>query len=285
MNDPRARELFLDLHRGLLSPAEAENLHAHLAANPGLQREFADLARTLDALDTMPLPKPSPRLREGVFAAIEAEKREAHASSPSPFPASVHRSPRAGKTARRSVWLWLIQPLGACALLALGFYAGTRHMPAPVTIPPGSNPETQRELAELRQQVESIKTFVTYPILREQQRPTTDRLRAVFASANLENPNEKVINELIGSLALDPSTNVRLAALEELYPHARLEVVRAGVLASLPREPSPLVQVAMIDFLVAAREREAAPALDRISRSDTADISVRDAATRALTQL
>jgi hypothetical protein len=283
MNDQRARDLFLDLHRGLLSPADAESLHAHLAANPELRREFDELARTLDALDNMPLPKPSSRLRAGVFAAIEAEKREAHA--PAVTHSDVRRHAAGRKTSRRSVWFWAAQPLAACALLAIGFYAGTRHGGAPATVSPDASSATQRELAELRQQVESIEKFVTYPILREQQRPTNDRLKTVLASANLEKPSEKVINELIGSLALDPSTNVRLAALEELYPHAGLEVVRAGVLASLPREPSPLVQVAMIDFLVAAREREAAPALDRISRSDTADISVRDAATRALTQL
>ncbi|MEO6569777.1 MAG: hypothetical protein ABIO94_13520, partial [Opitutaceae bacterium] len=74
-------------------------------------------------------------------------------------------------------------------------------------------------------------------------------------------------------------------ALEALYPHADLDVVRAGVLSALPREQSPLVQVAMIDFLAAARDRAAAPALDRISRSDTMDRNVRAAAMRALNQL
>lgn len=282
MNDQHARDLFLELHRGFLSPAEAERLHAYLAAHPDLQREFDELARTLNALDAMPLPKPSPRLRAGVFAAIEAEKRETGVS--------VHVHPAARRRfgeeqmPKRSVWFWLIQPLAACGLLALGFFAGTRQVTAPA-VTTGSPSETQRELADLRQQVEGIKQIVSYPIFQEQQRPTNDRLKAVLASANLENPNDKVINELIGSLALDPSTNVRLTALEALYPHANLEVVRAGVLASLPREQSPLVQVAMIDFLVAARDREATPALDKISRSDTADISVRDAATRALTQL
>ena len=106
-----------------------------------------------------------------------------------------------------------------------------------------------------------------------------------LTSATLENPNDKVLNDLIGSLALDPSANVRLRALEALYPHADQEVVRAGVLASLPREQNPLVQVSMIDFLAAARDREAAPALEKISASDSADPSVRDAAKRALTQL
>jgi hypothetical protein len=41
----------------------------------------------------------------------------------------------------------------------------------------------------------------------------------------------------------------------------------------------------MIDFLVAARDREAAPELQRMATSTTLDQAVREAAKRALAQL
>jgi hypothetical protein len=41
----------------------------------------------------------------------------------------------------------------------------------------------------------------------------------------------------------------------------------------------------MIDFLVAARDREAAPELERLAASETVDRAVRDAAKRGLAQL
>jgi anti-sigma factor RsiW len=282
MNDQRARELLLDYHRGSLSAADAAALRAYLATHPALQQEFDELGSTFHALDAMPSVKPTPRLRAGVFAAIEAEKRESRVT----FLPSTQ--PRTHRPEHRSFWLRLTQPLAACALLALGFMVGARHATLPPATPPattGINAETQRELTALREQVNTMSQLVGYSLLQHQQRPTNERLKTVLASANLENPNDKVINELIGSLALDPSANVRLTALEALYPHANQEVVRAGVLSSLPREPSPLVQVAMIDFLVAARDREAAPTLDKLSRNDTLDRSVRAAAVRALTQL
>ena len=84
---------------------------------------------------------------------------------------------------------------------------------------------------------------------------------------------------------LDPSTNVRLSALDALYPHANQPIVRSGVLATLPREQNPLVQVAMIDFLVAARDRAAVPELERLARSENINQAVRDAAQRGLAQL
>jgi hypothetical protein len=93
-----------------------------------------------------------------------------------------------------------------------------------------------------------------------------------------------VLTQLIGALALDPSTNVRLTALESLYPHADREVVRAGVLASLAREQNPLVQVAMIDFLVAARDSEAVQTFQTLANSTDTDRSVKEAARRAIAQ-
>jgi anti-sigma factor RsiW len=279
MNEQRARELFLDQHRGSLSPGETAELRAFLDAHPELQREFDGFARTLGALDAMPFPAPTPRLRASVFAAIEEEKRAGRA------PTSLkERRPAA---AQRSRWFWLGRAIAGCLLLGLGFLVGIRRASEsePRQTTAVLAPAAQRELADLRRQVDSMSQLVSYSLLQQQQQPTNDRLKTVLASARLENPNGKIINELIGSLALDPSANVRLTALEALYPHAEQDVVRAGVLASLPREQSPLVQVAMIDFLVAAREHGAAPALDRISRSDTAERNVRDAAKRALNQL
>jgi hypothetical protein len=57
------------------------------------------------------------------------------------------------------------------------------------------------------------------------------------------------------------------------------------VASALPREPSPLVQVAMIDFLATTRDPAALSALEDVSRSATCDQAVRTAARRALAQL
>jgi hypothetical protein len=125
--------------------------------------------------------------------------------------------------------------------------------------------------------------LVGYSLLQQQQHSAYDRLEGVLATAAEPRPNAKAIDDLIATLVLDPSVNVRLNALEALYGHADQDVVRTAVLVSLPREPSPLVQVAMIDFLTATRDGQAGPALQRLSASDTADPNVRDAARRALT--
>jgi HEAT repeat protein len=152
---------------------------------------------------------------------------------------------------------------------------------APATSP--ADPATQQELADLRKKVDSMTQLVGYSLL--QQQPAGERLKGVLAAQNLTHDDDQLITKLISTLALDPSTNVRLSALEALYQHSDKDVVRAGVLASLTREQNPLVQVSMIDFLVAAKDREAASTLQEMARSDKVDRSVRDAAKRALVQI
>lgn len=281
MNCVQARDRFAELLDHRLESPVSGDLRAHLATCPACQRDFASLRDTLDRLDAMPTPKPSPRLRAGFYAMLEDEKRSAAAS-----PA---RTAAARRPARRQLWRWILSPLAAGGLLVLGFLAGQyapSRQAAPATTAPAANPTdaaTQQELADLRKKVDSMTQLVGYSLL--QQQPASERLKGVLAAQHLNGESDEVITKLINTLALDPSTNVRLSALEALYQHADKDVVRAGVLASLTREQNPLVQVSMIDFLVAARDREAAPTLQDLARSDKVDRSVRDAAQRALVQI
>lgn len=280
MNCVQARDRFAELLDQRLESPVSGDLRAHLASCPACQRDFASLRDTLDRLDAMPTPKPSPRLRAGFYAMLEDEKRSA-ATTPAQAPAT--RRP-----ARSHLWRWILSPVAAGGLLVLGFLAGQyapSRQAAPAATPTTATTDaaTQKELADLRQKVDSMTQLVGYSLL--QQQPAGERLKGVLAAQQLNGESDEVITKLINTLALDPSTNVRLSALEALYQHADKDVVRAGVLASLTREQNPLVQVSMIDFLVAARDREAAPTLQELARSEKTDRSVRDAAQRALVQI
>ena len=206
---------------------------------------------------------------------LEEEKHSA-ASVRSPAP------PLPGtRTAAR--FAWLLSPLAACALVALGFLAGARTAP---TASPAGEDATARKFAQLEKQLGDMKKLMAISIIQQQQAsPTNERLQEVLVAARTENASEKVLNDLLAALAFDPSANVRLRALEALYPHADHQAVRAGILATLPREQNPLVQLEMIDFVASAHDRAAAPALEKIAQNAAIDRSVRDAARRALAQL
>jgi hypothetical protein len=281
MNCQRAREIFPELLDSRTAATAHLDVRAHLASCPDCQRDFAALSQTAAALDAMKTPQPSPRLRKNFYAMLEEEKHSA---------ASVRAATE--RRHRAQLWRWVLSPLVAAALLVLGFLLGKRTAPAATSLAPAVEDSTKRELALLREQVNQqnaqlnkMTTLVSWSIMQQQQNPANERLREVLAAAKAEKPNDKVLDDLIQAVTLDPNVNVRLRALEALYPHAERDVVRAGILAALPREQNPLMQLELIDFVATAQETEAAPVLERISADENANSTVRDAAKFALAQL
>lgn len=279
MNCQRIQDSFIDYQAGVLPEHESAPIRAHLNTCLGCQRQWADLQQTLLALDKLPTPEPSPRLRARFNAMLDEARTELDA--PSPF--ALARSRIDSFFAQLLPSRPTVQFAFTLVLLLGGVLLGTRLFPQPdpvvVTQP---DPATQRELADLRAQVESMNQLVSTHLLTQ---PATNRLRGVLAALNQDDTNDRTLAELLNTLAFDPSVNVRLTALEALYAHVDREPVRAGVMSALPRETSPLVQVAMIDFVVASRDAEAAPTLSRLSRNTTVDAVVREAARRGLAQL
>jgi hypothetical protein len=280
MNCEFVQSHFLDFENGSLPEAEANAIRDHLKSCPACQREWSGLKRTLLALDRLPQEAPSPRLRQQFYAMLDAHAEGAE--SRSPFGISRTRLDRLIERIwpRRPLW----QLGAALATLTIGIFVGARGL-----APDASSEQsqqlaaTQRELAELRSKIDSVDRLVAHSLASQQ--PAQSRLRQIVSAYEKDGGSEQALTQLLTTLAFDPSTNVRLTALEALYAHAEQKPVRQGVLAALGRETSPLVQVAMIDFLVAAREAEAAPVFQQLARLPNGDQSVRDAAQRALALL
>ncbi len=275
MNCSRVQDSFIDYQDGSLPADESAALRAHLASCPTCQREWAALQEMTRKLDALPAAEPGPRLRENFYAMLETHQRAADA--PSPF--ALAR----GRIDRFFAALLPAQPASqfafALALLLGGLFAGQHYLaPKPAVLIPDDG--AKAELAALKAQVNSMGQLVTWSLL--QQQSTSDRLQTVLTKMDLKSPDRKVLTDLVGALAFDPSINVRLSAVEALAQHADDSLVRAGVLSALPRERAPLVQVAMIELLADARDQAAQPVFEKLSRDDATDRHVRDAARRAL---
>jgi len=279
MDRQRIQDNFIDYQAGKLPAHEAAKIREHLKTSLEGQREWADLQKTLIALDKLPEPEPSPRLRTNFNLWLEETQTEADAPGPfalahsriDPFFAALLPSRPALQFALTIV------------VLVLGVFAGTRLLPtAEPQIIVQTDPASQQELADLRAEMESMNQVVNTQLLAQ---PASNRLQGVIAALNEGEANDLTLAQLLNTLAFDPSVNVRLTALEALYAHVDMAPVRAGVLNALPRESSPLVQVAMIDFVVASRDAGAATALDSLTRNPATNDVVREAARRGLVRL
>lgn len=296
MNCQRFQESFAEAHDGLLPPADAAALRAHLADCPACRREWDLFQQTLQTLDRLPAPPtPSTRMRAAFEASLAAEI-EAETKSAAPSENTLagsrtsHTSP--APKARPSLWAALNRTLAhlipaqpafqaACALLLLGGGIVIGHR---ITAP--ADDATRQELASLRTQVSSMGQLVAYS-LAQQQQPVGTRLQtvartrqnALHADATV---SPATLSVLVNSLAFDASTNVRLAALEALYEHADQPLARQAVLSALPRERSPLVQIAMIDFVASLGDPGAEAVLESLCRDSATTPEVRSAASRML---
>jgi anti-sigma factor RsiW len=281
MNCQRVQDLFIDYQDGTLPADDSAALRTHLASCPTCQREWSALQEMTRRLEALPAAEePSPRLREQFYAMLETHQRDA--DSVNPFALARNRLDRFFAALLPSAPS--LQFAGALAVLALGIFVGARFLATSDAAPSTAEAERlarlEKELAEQKAQMNDMGSLVAASLL--QQKSTSDRLQTVLATMDLKSPDRRVLTDLVGALALDPSVNVRLSAVEALAAHADQDVVRQGLLAALPREPAPLVQVAMIELLTSVREAGAAPVFDRLSRDESADKNVRESARRGL---
>src|SRR5579884_4011086 len=154
---------------------------------------------------------------------------------------------------------WPQQPalqLGfAIALLAVGVAAGHQYRPVvPVNPAVGSNPAQQAEFNQMRTELHDMRQMVAISLL--QQQSASERLKGVSWSNQLEQPNSEVLNRLLDTLMDDPNVNVRLAVVDALRKFGESQIVHKGVLQALAKQDAPMVQVALIDYVVDTQDKE-----------------------------
>lgn len=213
------------------------------------------LRRIWDALDHLPEEQPGPDLRERFYRMLDEE---------------VERAPRkrpAGRSWREVLTAIFPQPvrLGvawALPALVIGVLLGIRV--------PGT--EKKGEISELRQEVHSLSRLVTLSLL--QQESASERLKGVSYGRSIGPTDERVLSALLTAVKEDPNVNVRLAAIDALGSVVERPNVQKSLVDSLPRQDSPMVQIALVDLL--ADVPGAKPLLSRVAENPDIDPTVRD---------
>jgi hypothetical protein len=174
---------------------------------------------------------------------------------------------------RASGWF---QGAAAAAILVAGITAGRLSARPAVTAPAPS-------IASLREEIRDMRQMVTLSLL--QQQSAADRLRGVSWTGRIEQPDDSVVAALLDTLRYDTNVNVRLAAIDALRRFADRPDIRRATVDSLPAQTSPLIQLALIDFVVESNDREGVPLLRRLSTDPETDRSVRERAEWGLTRI
>jgi hypothetical protein len=163
--------------------------------------------------------------------------------------------------------LWMthgLQAAAAVTLVALGFLAGRQ------TLPNAPDPA----LGDLREELRATRQMVSLSLL--QQQSASERLRGITYTSQIDRPGGELLGALIDTLLHDPDVSVRLKTIDALKRFAdRDNVRRAAVDALNVPMSSPHVQIALIDFLVEANDRNSAASLRRLADDTMVDKAVR----------
>lgn len=265
MTCDQVKEHIADYLAGAMSPAEAAELDEHMAGCAACKQEIAALSETWEMLGLLeqeqPGVQPSAQLRPRFYQALEAYGEGLE---------SAGRTP-----ARRRFWDWGWQGWAwSAALLVAGLGAGEWL---------GQRDRGRHDLASLQDEVHHMRQLVTLSLLEQQS--ASERLRGVDYSSRVEQSDAPVLAALLHAVGEDPNVNVRLAAVDALRKFAGNPSVQGKLNQTLVKQDSPLVQLALIDFMVDQRDRAALPSLAALESSPTADKNVKEKAQWGLSQL
>lgn len=256
---------------GALSQARRQEVQQHLDACRACRDEAGGLAELWRALeDVAPERADSPAMRARFDAMLEG------------YGHGLERA-RASRWRERAVtgianW-WprrpAIQAALAAALLLIGIFVGRQTEPP--AVPAGG------EIAALRHELHDMREMITLSLM--QQQSASERLKGVSWSNRLEQPGGEIVAALLDTLMHDPNVNVRLSTVDALQRFGEQPVVRRGALEALDRATSPLVQIALIDFMVELNERQSLMTLRRLSQDTMLNQAVRARAAWGLQQV
>jgi len=261
MTCEKTQEKFADYLTGDLDEAGRREIQEHILACGACREDLENLTVIWAKLGVLPLEQPGNGLRQRFYGMLED---------------FTVRQP--GRQAGWRDWFTFRRPAFAAAfsafLLIFGLGSGWRLSRGLKGGP---------RLATLSRQVEDMRQQVALSLLS--QPSASDRLQGIGYSASVENPDDKTLAALFNALDNDSNPNVRLAAVDALYLFRNRPGVKESLVRSLAVQTYPLIQVALIDFLVEVREARAAEALKRLIESDELTPEVKKRAEQGLKQI
>jgi len=248
----------------------------------GVDRDEADALestwRALGAIDT-PAP-PSDRMRARLDSVIDTFED-----------ASAFAKASAGTSAvvplRRRAVRYALQGVAAAAVLVIGIAIG-RYSGGSASrerAPGGTRPaeDAEAQITAMRSEVHDLREMVSLSLM--QQQSASERIKGVSWTGRIDQPSDQMVASLLDTLMHAPNVNVRLATIDALERSASRDDVRQGTIEAIDRQASPLVQIALIDFMVKTNERDGVPTLRRLAMDPQADRTVRARAQWGLQQL
>ncbi|MCK4942412.1 MAG: HEAT repeat domain-containing protein [Candidatus Aminicenantes bacterium] len=259
-----------DYLTGELEANERETFKNHIASCSACREELENLNEIWIKLGVLPEQQPVKQLRTQFYSMLSDYKEgldtEKQPKSRINLITRIYRS----LAVRRP----LLQFTYSLVFIVTGFFAGYILFSPQVL---------KTELKVLENEIQNIRQQAAISMLN--QSSASDRLNGVTWSARVKSPSNNTLVTLLQTLNNDPNVNVRLAVVDALYLFSDHPLVKQGIIQSLARQNSPLVQSGLINLISELREKRAIKALKQLIQRNRLEPEIRNQAELSLKQI
>ena len=238
-----------------LPDAERVALETHLKECPACEAEAYSVRQLWQLMGKVATPEPSPMARVRFQAMLDTYKETVDIKQESVVDNLLAKLRQlwTPPSALRLAYSFILLSVGVGA----GYWLNHTNSPAVAY---------KQQIDTLSTQVQEMRQMMMLSLLENPA--ASERLRAVSYTQEINHVDEQVIEALLTTLNNDDNVNVRLVTLEALAKLADKAKVREGLVQSITRQESPLVQSALADVMVKLQEKRSIKPLRKLLHDD-----------------
>lgn len=264
MNCEHASEMMVDWLNNQMPASERAAFEVHLNECPDCQKELKATRQLWEVMGNIAVPKPSDNLPIQFYTMLETFKgAESKKVKKSAFWDDLKYRLESFFTPKL-----LLRVSYSMCLLLLGLGCG-------YFLSRQQSPDYQGQIKELSTQVQEMNEKMMLTLLEKENSSATERLQAVSYTKDIDKVDGQVLEALLSTLNNDENVNVRLVTLEALAQLADNPKVREGLVQSILKQDTPLVQAALADVMVKLEEKRSIKPLQRLLEKDDTDVIVK----------
>ncbi|WP_299532381.1 HEAT repeat domain-containing protein [Ulvibacterium sp.] len=225
--------------------------------HPKYQKQLSEMQRTWNQVDITSVPEPSDAMDQRFFGMLHGEIEKSEKS-------------KDGITSwfsKLGTVFWRPQMAYGLLLLLLGLNLG-------YFLNSEGSSENVRTTVVSDTEAEEVREQLVLTLL--EQPSANKRLQGINEVTKIKEVDETVISALLQTLNSDPNVNVRLAAIESLTNYLDNPTVREGLVQSIVKQDSPIVQVTLASLMVALQEKKSIEPFKTLMRTQEMDKSVKE---------
>ncbi len=264
MNCENASEMMVDWLNNQMPASERAAFELHLDECPDCQNELKATRQIWLTMGNVAVPKPSDNLPIQFYTMLETFKGA--------------ESKKVKKTAFWEELKYKLETIFtqkmlfrlsySMCLLFIGVAGG-------YWLNRQQSPDYREQIQTLSNQMQEMNQKMMLTLLENENSSATERLKAVSYTEKIDQVDEKVVEALLSTLNNDSNVNVRLVTLEALAKLANNPKVREGLVQSILKQDTPLVQAALADIMVKLEEKRSIKPLQRLLEKDDTDVIVK----------